>query len=58
MMTAVRQCDGLCSRDSVTKFNPFGDTRVRDILKNFNFSEKNCDANEVTKVFVPHPTIF
>ena len=57
MITVVRQqCDGLCIKDNHTRFLPYGDTPVRDILKDFNFAGKNCDDNEVTKV--PHPIIF
>jgi hypothetical protein len=46
MITTVRRRDS-----TVKEYIPFGNTRVRDVFKDFNFGGKISEDNEVTKVF-------
>jgi hypothetical protein len=49
MITTVRR--ELCSLNRM-EYTPFGNTRARNIFKDFWFGGNINDANEVTKVFV------
>jgi hypothetical protein len=48
MITAVRCCES-----SSKEYIPFGNSRVRDVFKDFNFGENISEDNELKKVLVP-----
>lgn len=55
MITTVRH--EYCRNIKRKEYSPFGNTRARNIFKDFWFGENINDPNEVTKVFVLSPTI-
>jgi|688.fasta_scaffold681069_1 hypothetical protein len=59
MITTVRrELLGSDIDDSVTEYYPYGNTRVRDIFKDFHFGGKISEDNEVIKVlFAPFSLI-
>jgi hypothetical protein len=56
MLTTVR--NELMSSDCNTEYYPFGNTRVRNVFKDFYLGGKiYSNVNKVTKVFTLRPTI-